>query len=448
MVPPVTTPPVPAEPPVPTVPPVTTTPPLAVVPPEPSTPPLAVVPPEPTAPPFAVVPPRTTVPPTPDVLLAPASPPPALTPPVLMAPPLDLDPPRLMVPPTVVTTLVPATAPVPEVPPVERVPPAAPPLLGRPPLPPVPPWEHPPQSHPGSAHPHRPGMNHRCPIHRRRVRTSRRCPRRRPPPSSRRCGLSPCFRLLTRWIVRWRRWSRRIRRACRRWPRRREYRRRRSQTHAWPMRPRCRNAPDSSGGSFHNQPPQTKLRRQEHRWHAWPEPTTKTTGSGGSLSPDAGASTVLATCTGTPEYCVIYQNKMACQTVGCYWSDSLGIQICEGVGDPGRGHRDSRWRFRDQRHRRGTDRDLARTGGHLVHHEVGQRRRTQGLPRHNHQPGRHPRSRWSRGGGVAGSGQHRTHRRRLPRIRSGNRVSRIQHELCRSFGEGTTEDRPTPPTVE
>jgi hypothetical protein len=57
-------------------------------------------------------------------------------------------------------------------------------------------------------------------------------------------------------------------------------------------------------------------------------------GSGGSSSTGTGGTVLVGGCVGAPEYCVMYENKNACQTVGCYWSDSMGIQICEGVGSP------------------------------------------------------------------------------------------------------------------
>jgi hypothetical protein len=57
-------------------------------------------------------------------------------------------------------------------------------------------------------------------------------------------------------------------------------------------------------------------------------------GTGGSSSTGAGGTVLVGSCTGTPEYCVMYETKAGCQTVGCYWSDSNGIRICEGVGSP------------------------------------------------------------------------------------------------------------------
>jgi len=58
------------------------------------------------------------------------------------------------------------------------------------------------------------------------------------------------------------------------------------------------------------------------------------TGTGGSSSGGSGGAAVVGSCTGTPEYCAMYETKAACQTVGCHWSESDFIQICETVPSP------------------------------------------------------------------------------------------------------------------
>jgi hypothetical protein len=56
-------------------------------------------------------------------------------------------------------------------------------------------------------------------------------------------------------------------------------------------------------------------------------------GTGGASG--AGGSSLVGSCTGTPEYCVMYETREACRTVGCYWSENdYFIAICDGVGSP------------------------------------------------------------------------------------------------------------------
>ena len=57
-------------------------------------------------------------------------------------------------------------------------------------------------------------------------------------------------------------------------------------------------------------------------------------GSGGAASGGSGGGTAVGSCTDVPEYCVMYGTKVDCQKVGCYWSESDLVQICESVGWP------------------------------------------------------------------------------------------------------------------
>ena len=68
--------------------------------------------------------------------------------------------------------------------------------------------------------------------------------------------------------------------------------------------------------------------------HGGSDGSVRVSGTGGSLSSGTGGSTLGGSCTGTPEYCVMYETKADCQKVGCYWSESDFIHICETVPSP------------------------------------------------------------------------------------------------------------------
>ena len=55
---------------------------------------------------------------------------------------------------------------------------------------------------------------------------------------------------------------------------------------------------------------------------------------GGSATGGAGGDKTGGICDGTPEYCLMYSTRSACESVGCYWDNTTPLEFCDGTASP------------------------------------------------------------------------------------------------------------------